>query len=237
MFGPWINNEWQKLAVSLGEGPDDGPKLDMGMLGLVLPLFLVLMIYYSCAPIPQTFREPGYGVLFYVFLAAFLLVFQGEYRPTARQFGIGRESFQSGPVWAWALCRLGITFAQLGLMLVTVLFIVPDCGSSPQPISVPPPTAGDVLIVLLVPPLEELTFRGYLYLVMRQNWGARKAALISSALFAAMHPTTVIFVFLASLLYVFINNRARSLIPSTAAHISFNGCLLLLWWFAAKFAH
>lgn len=78
---------------------------------------------------------------------------------------------------------------------------------------------------MIGPFLEELLFRGYLYLIFRQNWGRRWAALISSAIFAIGHfgnAFVAVDVFFTSLLDIYLDNKARSLAPSTVGHAAYN---------------
>jgi len=239
MFGPWINNEWQKLRVSLGVGPDEGPKLDMSLFGLFFPVFFVLTLYYACAPVPRRYREPTHELIFYILLAIFCLIFQGEYRPSLRQFGLGVSFLRSLRVWLWCLCAVGIAVAEIVVIFVVLVLLGPadSGGAGTQPGNVLAPSWFDVVSGgLIAPPLEEISFRGFLYLVMRQNWGSRRAALLSAALFAGFHSLASFPLhFTSSLLYIFINNRAKSLIPSTVAHVFYNATLLLLTIVAAKF--
>jgi membrane protease YdiL (CAAX protease family) len=84
---------------------------------------------------------------------------------------------------------------------------------------------------LIAPVTEEVLCRGYFYLILRQNWGGRAAALISSAAFALIHVGhgfDRIWIFAISLVYVYANNRARSLVPSLASHVAGNALVLLL---------
>jgi membrane protease YdiL (CAAX protease family) len=78
--------------------------------------------------------------------------------------------------------------------------------------------------VVLGPITEELIFRGTFFRKWRVRWGPGKAALLSSAIFAAIH-TDVAGVFLGGLTYALVYTRARSLWAALAMHVLHNGML------------
>jgi uncharacterized protein len=79
---------------------------------------------------------------------------------------------------------------------------------------------------LVAPIIEELVFRGMLYPAFESRWGWVASAILTSALFAALHANKIS-QFLGSLLYVCLLRRTGSLRASIIAHGSFN---ILMWY-------
>ena len=95
-----------------------------------------------------------------------------------------------------------------------------------------------VLVGVLAPLLEELTFRGVLFQVVGRRVGLVGGLLVSSAVFAAVHVEVLgsggnAVVFLVALLLVgcvfgLSFNRSRSLVTAVVAHSTFNVVQLLV---------
>jgi membrane protease YdiL (CAAX protease family) len=88
--------------------------------------------------------------------------------------------------------------------------------------------------VLVAPFVEEIVFRGFFFQGLRQAYGSKKAILVSSLVFAAMHlqiealiPT---FILGCALAYVF--DKANSIWPGALLHLLVNllgiGIVLLM---------
>ncbi|TAM84113.1 MAG: CPBP family intramembrane metalloprotease [Acidobacteria bacterium] len=222
-----INEEEPRLVVGLGGEPQKGPKLSMKafLFGVVVLLFGGL-----CSVISKSWAD---GVLFlYVGYTALCFVLQHEYRPRLRQFGLSRGVLWSRRTLAWIGPGLALAGAEL-IFLYGTAYLVSALGPSRHTLMVGVQPLGRIIqhpfepliIGVIGPILEELLFRGYLYLVLRQNWGRRWAALVSSAIYAACHLGNVLFmakVFVVSVLDIYLNNKARSLAPSIAEHASYN---------------
>ncbi len=75
---------------------------------------------------------------------------------------------------------------------------------------------------LVAPFVEELFFRGFLFAGLRQKYGWRKAALISSALFALGHlqPTAMLPIFILGCIFAYLYERSRSIWPGILMHAS-----------------
>jgi membrane protease YdiL (CAAX protease family) len=228
-----MNEEEPRLVVGLGGDSQKGPKLSMEvfLFGVMVLLFGALGFVIS--------KSWGVRALFgCVGLAALCFILQHEYQPRLRQFGLSRTTLMSKRTLVWAGFGVGLAAAELGLIFgppyVWFLAFPPHRAFTLglQPLSyLARDPLGLLLAVVVGPILEELLFRGYLYLVFRQNWGRRRAALISSAIFAACHLRNVLFmakVFVVSLLDIYLNNRAHSLAPSVTEHASYNAAMWLL---------
>ncbi len=88
---------------------------------------------------------------------------------------------------------------------------------------------GVILIVLLAPLGEEILFRGWLFQGLRRRFSFRKAAAISSAMFAWAHvyPINMPGIFVAGLLLANVYERRRSLLASMAAHATLNTVVVI----------
>jgi membrane protease YdiL (CAAX protease family) len=242
-MGPWINNEIQKITVSLGRDPSAGPKLDMTIFlaGPILLIALATIIFFL--PIHEFHRtltkDPDVrnALLWLSMLGPFCFILQQEYRACLDQIGLRGKILLSKSTLVWTIIAIAFTGAEIFISWVFVNLMVSITPGHPALVLHLVPPSGienfvDFLLRVLVgPPLEELLFRGYLYLVLRQNWGRRWGAIISSAVFGAAHLSNILVAFdcfFVSLVYVYVDNRARSLAPSIAAHASYNTVLCLL---------
>jgi membrane protease YdiL (CAAX protease family) len=230
MVGSWINSATQRLVVALGDDERRGPKL--GLVRFLVVGFVLFTVFMGCVSylFPQWYSDTD--VMICGGEAVFCVVAQLEYRPRASQFGLHTGRVWSGTVLKWVAVGIMLTASVLGLIY----------GSGYILMSTSPPyhgfTAGlqplshilrhplDFLLSVAVGPvLEELLFRGHLYLVLRQNWGRRWAALVTSLVFAVLHPVNVllaVIIFFTSLIWIYMDNKAKSLAPSIAAHVSYN---------------
>ena len=86
-----------------------------------------------------------------------------------------------------------------------------------------------LLLALLAPLVEELTFRGLLYGWVAGRWGSGVAWIVSSLAFAAAHfePAHVVLVLPLGFLFGWLRRRTDSLLPSLFAHIVNNGFALV----------
>jgi len=227
MSDPWINNKAQRLVAGLGDDQPEGPKLDMTVFLFGVAILLFGGLYYAAFK-----SEAGGDLVIYGSLTAFCVILQREYQPRLRQFGLSRVPLRSRKTLAWVEAGLALTAADLGFIFglgYLALVLLPPhhtVTAGLQPLSrVVRRPFGLMVAVVIGPVLEELFTRGYLYLVLRQNLGRRRAALISSTVFAVMHidkPLVAVVFFFTSLIYIYLDNKARSLAPSIAAHASYN---------------
>jgi membrane protease YdiL (CAAX protease family) len=156
---------------------------------------------------------------------------QREYRPAVSQFGMTWRQVKTSRVWCWTVAAI----LPVGLLWLTLsatnlrpahTALVGDY-LFPNHLRSGHPALAAAVLLLVVPAIEELFFRGYLYLLLSQNWGWTIAAIVSSGAFAALHGWHAPLMFLWSLLDVYLNNRAGSLCPSLAAHATWNAGFLL----------
>lgn len=90
------------------------------------------------------------------------------------------------------------------------------------------------LACLLIPLLEEIIFRSYLYRVLREKFGFLAGLTLASTFFALLHAGSsgLLFIFIGGLLMTVLFELTGSIIPGLILHSSFN--FLLSWgriWF------
>jgi membrane protease YdiL (CAAX protease family) len=78
--------------------------------------------------------------------------------------------------------------------------------------------------IVVAPVVEELFFRGFLYAGLAQRYSWRKAAVISSALFALIHlqPLAIVPIFLLGYLFAYLYERSKSIWPAILMHVTTN---------------
>lgn len=91
-----------------------------------------------------------------------------------------------------------------------------------------------VIAVVAAPVIEEIAFRGYLYTALRSSVGVWGAALLSAAIFAAIHPTIpgeFLSLLALGVVLAVVREKTGSLLPSMVCHAVNNLLTLLLTYF------
>ncbi len=78
--------------------------------------------------------------------------------------------------------------------------------------------------ILVAPVVEELFFRGFLYAGLAQRYTWRRAAVITSALFALIHlqPFAIPPIFILGYIFAYLYRRSGSIWPAVVMHVSTN---------------
>jgi membrane protease YdiL (CAAX protease family) len=78
--------------------------------------------------------------------------------------------------------------------------------------------------IVVAPVVEELFFRGFLYAGLAQRYSWRRAAVISSALFALIHlqPLAIPPIFILGYIFAYLYRRSRSIWPAVVMHLATN---------------
>ena len=89
---------------------------------------------------------------------------------------------------------------------------------------------------VIAPVVEEIFFRGFVFAGFRRGYGWRKAALLSSALFALIHGEWTAFlpIFLLGLVLAYLYHRSHSLWPGIFLHMLNNTATLAVAYLAAR---
>ena len=173
-------------------------------------------------------------------LAAFYVVLVGTvWYFSVRKYRVGWHSLGFRTPEA----RWGFALAALVLLASLALFASYKLATDQLPITwlrlpeVSPDVFGygfdrvlnGVAIVVVAPVAEEVFFRGFVLGGLVAALGDLRAALVSSALFAAMHVSVGAFVplFAAGMLLAWLYLRTRSIWPPIAAHSTQNALAML----------
>lgn len=91
--------------------------------------------------------------------------------------------------------------------------------------------------IVIAPLVEEIFFRGFLFTGLREKYGWIPAALISAALFAAVHlqPLTMPPIFLMGLIFAYLYQRTESIWPAVIMHFSINTVGLIAAYVISRF--
>ena len=78
--------------------------------------------------------------------------------------------------------------------------------------------------IVVAPVVEELFFRGFVHAGLAQRYSWRKAAFISSALFALLHrqPLAIVPIFILGYLFAYLYQRCKSIWPAILMHLTTN---------------
>jgi membrane protease YdiL (CAAX protease family) len=144
------------------------------------------------------------------------------------------------PTTALAAATLGLLALEQGLVIL-VTYVGHRLGhdsswtSSVEETLIfgsPAAVASQILdMVVAAPVLEEIGFRGLVYGTLRTRLGVWPAALVSAAVFAALHPYSLagcLSLFVGAVASALVYERTRSLVPSIAAHAANNAFPVLV---------
>jgi membrane protease YdiL (CAAX protease family) len=164
------------------------------------------------------------------------------------------ESLLLGPVWLFALRKYRVGWESVGLrafkssmlglgcglMILSSLFnffyslflalfdqqVQADLG--PVLAEVSSPWWLMLAGVVVAPVVEEIFFRGFVFAGLRTRYEWKKAAAISSALFAVIHLqlTSIIPIFILGYIFAYLYHRSNSIWPGIVMHVSTNALAL-----------
>jgi hypothetical protein len=168
------------------------------------------------------------------------LVVLGIYLFAARRNGWATLGIRAASWQAYVVTPLFVFVAFVGMaaMSIIIMLLRGEPVENPQ---VQALTGGQpftaltfvmlfVLVAVLVPIAEELFFRGMLYPLLRQHWGATGAVIISAWIFAAAHFILILFpsFLLVGLLLGLLREKSGSLLPCILFHAIQNSIVLML---------
>ena len=86
--------------------------------------------------------------------------------------------------------------------------------------------------VLIAPPVEEMSFRGFLYPVVERSYGKSAAVLVTSAIFSVLHGLQygwhwqiLLLLLYVGIVFGVLRARTGSLVPSTLVHCAYNATI------------
>jgi membrane protease YdiL (CAAX protease family) len=151
-----------------------------------------------------------------------------------RKYGVGRDALGLRS-FKWEMIGLGfgLMFLSIAFNFVFGLFlglfglrIQPDL----IPIFAQLSSPWFLLIggAIVAPIVEEIFFRGFVFAGLRPRYGWRRAAVISSALFALIHltPTAILPIFVLGYIFAYLYQRSNSIWPAILMHSATNAIAL-----------
>jgi len=146
-----------------------------------------------------------------------------------RAFPVGRTAALSALIVIGGLVGTGVYSVIAGALGVTVrgntAELVSGFGSGPAEIAI-----AFVLVGIVAPFVEEITFRGIVFPSLKAAWGTAPALLVSGGIFGVVHlqPTIAVPLALIGIALAAVFMRTRSLWSAIAAHCAFNTVSLVL---------
>lgn len=178
-------------------------------------------------------------------LAAYILIFGYIYILVVYHYGL---AFWEGMHWGRLSLRTLLRYVAGGILLTltiqTAAAFFPDKGTFPLEKMFSSQDASYALAifaVLIGPFMEELIFRGVLFSIFEARAGLIFAVVATAVLFAAMHIPEysgawnhVLFIFAVGLALSIVRALTRSLAPCVILHVTYNGCLMIVLFFATS---
>jgi membrane protease YdiL (CAAX protease family) len=208
--------------------------------GVVTVVLIARLWIYPHASIGEIARIPllavaGQGV-------AYLLVFAYMYVLVTRERG--RRDFLNAIHWNWPSSPA--VYVLIGVVLSIALQIL--ASRLPIPKNLPidtffrTPSEAWVLTIFgvtLAPLMEELFFRAFLYPVLARGIGVSAAIFITGFAFALLHGSQLMYswgpvlvIFLVGIVLTMVRARKDSVAASLIVHVSYNGTISALMFFA-----
>lgn len=211
---------------------------------------LALAAYSALRPVfgwslPPRILAQNTFFLLGVQLTAYILIFGYIYALVVYHYGL---AFWEGMHWG-RLGRGGVLRYVLGGILLTLAIqmaaaFLPDKNTFPLEKMFSSQDASYALAVFAVvigPFMEELIFRGVLFSIFEARAGVVFAVAGTAVLFAAMHIPEysgawnhVLFIFGVGLVLSIVRAFTRSLAPCVILHVTYNGCLMIVLFFATS---
>ena len=196
----------------------------------------------------QTHSELAQTVMPLAALAAMLGMGATVLAASIPRFGANlKDASPTGAAWVVGSAKDIVKGAGLGVVCVIAFFAVASLpffrttNVSPGPLTKMSMTPGIpqiawvILATLLAPPIEELLFRGVMYGGYRRSFGPRRAAILVTLIFCAMHVTEVIHSPIAlfgigsmACAALWMRLRAGAIGPAVAVHFSYNSIIAVL---------
>jgi uncharacterized protein len=168
-------------------------------------------------------------VVFYVLIAVVAWWFSvRKHQAPLRAFGLAR--FEGNVIWI----GVGLLFLA-GIFEAIYAHVLASYGIQMQPDLSPvlsqlsSPWLVVFGTVIVGPAVEEIFFRGFLFGGLRSRYSWRIAAIISSALFAALHlqPAAFLPLFVFGYILTYLYQRSNSIWPGMIIHMANNGLFIL----------
>jgi membrane protease YdiL (CAAX protease family) len=222
--------------------------MGFGALAFALAYVLIMagfLAYRSLAPGHPNLgglKETTYLALIFQ-VVFYLLLFGAIYAVVALR---GRLPFWKAMQWKRPTLKRALLFFSCGSILAVAVQLAPtlfpDRTQFPlQHLFDSPATAYAVgaFAVLVAPLMEELIFRGILFVIFEHRFGLRFAIIVTAVLFTALHIPEykgawnhLFLLLIVGLVFSFARGMTGSLAPSVFLHTAYNFCQLVILFFA-----
>jgi membrane protease YdiL (CAAX protease family) len=207
--------------------------IGLGLLAMILVAFTVVALVFRPLRVNETFIMVFTELIFIFPVLIVLAVRHANFKFLGyRKFNAGILETGFGLVAASYLVTIlnNAIFVKLGLSIqaddITRLL---GKLSSPYPFI--------FTAVILAPFVEETFFRGFLFAGFRQRYGHQKAALLSSAIFAAAHFqwAALIPTFLLGYIFAYLYRKSNSIWPGILMHFAVNAFGIIIFFASTQF--
>lgn len=153
-----------------------------------------------------------------------------KYRVGIRELGFRRFTGSSLGIGCALLIGSYIFSVAYGLLISNLVDSPIQTDLEPVADEMSAPWLLILAVVFFAPVLEEVFFRGFMFAGLRERWGWKKAAIISSAVFALIHiePLAIPSLFVLGFVFAYIYHRAGSIWPSIIMHFLVNSWAVLV---------
>ena len=222
-----MNNPNMDNPLPLRE--DTGPSLPWSLMDTWIGLGLLVMILAAFVVVASVFRPLRVNQAFILVFTELIFIFPVLIVLTVRHANyklLGYRRFKPGFIgigFVLVAASYMITilnnaiFVKLGISIqADEIKRLLDKLSSPYPFI--------FTAVILAPIVEETFFRGFLFGGFRQRYGDPKAALLSSAIFAAAHFqwAALIPTFMLGYIFAYLYRKSNSILPGMLMHFAVN---------------
>lgn len=210
---------------------------------IILKIFLSLLIYFAMFYIVSPFAPESFGPLQLTGLSAFISLpfLYGFYRRERARYG----QLQQPDYGKLRSClALILLFGAAACLCVNNLMelsgltrLFPGFSENMAPDLYAPPLAAQLICTcLLIPAAEELIFRGQAFCLIRDRFGWRAAALISSLLFGLYHGSVVqgLYAFILGIGASWLLQRFGTLLAPWLFHVAANLLSVCLEYFNSQ---
>jgi len=228
-----------------GEGCDRAVDPAALTWGFCVYLAAFVLLQVAAAPLLETGESLDISVQVVVILLSWVIGIHAAAswsrrpEPILHCIGLGRTPSWISLKWGVGGYLSAVPIEGVALVVSGVLAqtVFKDLPTPPHPI-IPEVAGGGAsfalglfLAVIVAPVVEETFFRGMLYCSIRRDFGVWPSALLSSAAFAAVHPTVssqFLPLFVLGCVLALLRERTGSLWPCVICHALNNGVALIL---------
>jgi membrane protease YdiL (CAAX protease family) len=210
------------------------------LLATIIPVLGDIFFFPDFSETSQPLPDANFSAVIFLLLACFLWIACVRAKITTEiHFGARPSSSEIKLFVLIAFPLIGISIGGVYLFYLPISFIWPDFVTSwfleappilwwsTHPDLIMTNFINAILLVILAPFIEEVFFRGFLFNRWHRKYGAGKAMIFSSLLFALLH-TDLVGAFIFGLVMCLIYLKTKSLVGAIITHAANNLIVLLI---------